>query len=54
MRHFLKPASRAADTAIVAAELFDELFVAVHDAVAALDVRLGRESRAAFARGRKS
>ena len=54
MQHFLKPASRAADARIVSAELFDQLFVAVDDAVAALDVRLGRITGAAFARARKS
>jgi hypothetical protein len=54
MQHFLKPASGAADARIVAAELFEQLFVAVHDPVAALDARLGRIAGAPFARARKS
>jgi hypothetical protein len=54
MQQFLKPAAGAADAAIVAAELLDELFVAVYDAVAALDVRFGGESVTAFAGPRKS
>jgi hypothetical protein len=41
MQHLLKSASGAADARIVAAELLDELFVAVHDAVAALHAGLG-------------
>ena len=54
MQHFLKAAARAADAGIVAAELFNELFVTVHDAVAALDSGFGRIALAALARARKS
>jgi len=43
MQHFLKPAARATDARVVAAELLDQLFVAVHDAVAALDAGFPRE-----------
>jgi hypothetical protein len=54
MQHFLKAAAGTADAGIVPAELLDQLFVAVHDAVAALDVRLRGITGAAFARARKS
>jgi hypothetical protein len=42
MQHFLKPARGAAGAEVIAAELFEQLFVAVHDPLAALDARLGR------------
>jgi hypothetical protein len=40
MQHFLKSAAGPARTEIVASELLNELFLAVHDAVAALDMTL--------------
>jgi hypothetical protein len=40
IQQFLKSASGAAGAEVVASELFDELLVAVHDAVAAPDVGL--------------
>jgi hypothetical protein len=49
MQHFLKAAARAAGAGIVAAELLVQLFVAVDDALAALDMGLGGEPTAAFA-----
>jgi hypothetical protein len=54
MQHFLKASAGAADARIVSAELFEELFVAVHDAVAALDVGFGGVAPAALPRRRKS
>ena len=47
-QQFLKAFVRPARARIIAAELFDQLLVAVHDAQAALDVRLGREAAPAF------
>jgi hypothetical protein len=53
-QHFLKSASRAARTQIVAPELLGQFVVAVHDAVAAPHLRLGRITPAsACARVRK-
>jgi hypothetical protein len=43
-----------ARTRIVAAEFLVQVFVAVDDAIAALDVGLGREAAATFAGGFKS
>jgi hypothetical protein len=43
MQQRLKPAARAADAEVVAAELFGELDVAVDDPDATLDAGLGRE-----------
>jgi hypothetical protein len=45
----LKAAAGPAGAAVVAAELFDEFLVAVHDPVTGLDVGFGRESAAALA-----
>jgi hypothetical protein len=42
MQHFLKAFIGAARAWIVAAELFEEFFIAVYDAKPALDVRFGR------------
>jgi hypothetical protein len=44
MQHFLKPFSRTAWARIIPPKLFDQLFVAVYSAVAAFDVRFGREA----------
>jgi hypothetical protein len=41
MQHFLKAFAGSTWAWIVAAEFFDEFFVAVHDPHAALDMRLG-------------
>ncbi len=48
MQQFLKPAAGVARAGVVAAELFDELFAAVHDAEAALDLGFGWEAFPAF------
>jgi hypothetical protein len=45
----LKPAARAARAEVVAAKLLAELFVAMHDAHAALDGHLGGVAAAALA-----
>jgi hypothetical protein len=45
MQHRLKPAARSTWTRIVAAELLDELDIAMHDAIAALHVPLRRDAR---------
>ena len=50
MQQFLKPAVRAAGAGVVAAQPFDELLVAVHDAMTALDPRFGWESLATLTR----
>ena len=50
MQQFLKPTAGQARAGIVAAELFDQVLVTVHDPVAALDVRLGREATPTLAR----
>jgi hypothetical protein len=42
MQHLLKPAAGTAGARVVAAELFEKLLVAVHDAIATLNARLGR------------
>jgi hypothetical protein len=49
MQQFLKPLVRSARAGVVAAELLEQLLVAVDDADAALDVRLGRVAAAALA-----
>jgi hypothetical protein len=49
MQHFLKPPRGSARAWVVATEALEELLVAVHDAVTALDVGLGRETVAPFA-----
>jgi hypothetical protein len=49
MQQCLKPFSGTAWTRIIPTQLFDQLFVAVYDAVATLDVRFGGETLAAFA-----
>src|SRR5688500_8601257 len=49
MQHFLKLAGGAAGAEVVAAELFEQLFVAVDDPLAALDARLGRIASPALA-----
>src|SRR5262249_38179647 len=53
-QHFLKAASRSAGTEIVAAELLEQLLVAVHDAKAAPDPGFGGESPLALTGGRES
>jgi hypothetical protein len=54
MQHFLKTPPGAAGAGIVAAELLDELFVAVHDPDPALYARFGGISLPAFAADFKS
>jgi len=49
MQHRLKPKARAAWTWVIATQLFNELFVPIHDAIAALDLSFGREALPAFA-----
>jgi len=49
MQQFLKTPPGMAGAGVVAAELFEQLFVAVDDADAALDARFGRVAFAAFA-----
>ena len=44
MQQFLKPAARIAGAWVVATELLEKLFVAVHHAVPALDPGFGREA----------
>jgi hypothetical protein len=51
MQQFLKPAAGTARAWVVTAELFEKLLVAVHDALAAFDARLGREAFATLTRG---
>jgi hypothetical protein len=46
---FREPPAAAARAQVVATELLDEFLVAVHDAKAALDARLGGETFPAFA-----
>jgi hypothetical protein len=53
-QQFLKPFVGAAGARVVAAELFEELFVAVNDARAAFYVGFGGVASAAFAGGFKS
>jgi len=48
MQQFLKTFVRPAWARVVAAELFDEFFVAVNNPHAAFDVRLGREASPAL------
>jgi hypothetical protein len=48
MQHFLKAFARAAWARIVAAEFFDEFFIAMHDPHATLDAGLGGITSAAF------
>jgi hypothetical protein len=50
----LKQPRGTARTQIIAAEFFDQLFVAVDDAVAAFDGRFGREAFASLAHDLKS
>jgi hypothetical protein len=50
----LKQPPGAAGAEIIAAEYFDQLFVAVDDAIAAFDGRLGREAFASLAHDLKS
>ncbi len=54
MQHLLKPLARIAWARIVATELLDEFFVAVDDALAALDPGFGGETLPAFAHWLKS
>jgi hypothetical protein len=48
MQQFLKALARAARARVVSAELFGQLFVAMDDACAALDVCFGGETAAAL------
>jgi hypothetical protein len=48
MQHFLKAAARPARARIVAAKLFFQPLVAVDDAQASLDLRLGRKPAPSF------
>ena len=48
MQHFLKRFAGAAGARIIATEFFDQLFVAMDDARAALDVRFRWEAVASF------
>jgi hypothetical protein len=50
MQQFLKPAARIARAWVVAAELLEELFVAVHYAVTAFNASFGREALPALTR----
>ncbi len=50
MQQSLKPAAGVAWAGVVAAELFDQLLAAVHDAMAALDPGFGREAFPALTR----
>jgi hypothetical protein len=54
MQHFLKAFVRSAWARIVSAELFDQLFVSMDDANAALYMRFRRESAATFTRALES
>jgi len=47
-QHRLKPAARPARAEIVAAELLDQLDIAVHDALASFDTGFRRERPAAL------
>lgn len=49
MQQFLKTPPGSAGAGVVAAELFEQLFVAVNDPDAALDARFGWVAFAAFA-----
>jgi hypothetical protein len=51
MQQFLKPAARIAGAWVVATELLEKLFVAVHHAVPALDPDFGREALPTLAAG---
>jgi hypothetical protein len=50
MQQRLKPAAGVAGARIVATELFEKLFVPVHNAVSALDPGFGREALPTLAR----
>ncbi len=54
MQHFLKAATRSAGAEVIAPQLLGQFLIAMDDAVAVLDVRLGGESPASFARRLKS
>jgi hypothetical protein len=54
MQHLLKAARGSAGAWVVAAEFFEQLFVAVDDPHAALDARLARIAFATFAAHFKS
>jgi hypothetical protein len=49
MQQFLKPTAGIAWARVVAAELFEKLFVSVHGAVAAFDSGFRREALLTFA-----
>jgi hypothetical protein len=49
MQHRLKSPARPTRARIIPSELLDELLTAMHDAIAALDVRLGWEPLTPFA-----
>jgi hypothetical protein len=49
MQQFLKPTTGIAGAWIVAPKLFDKVFVAVYDALAALDPSFGRKTAPTFA-----
>jgi hypothetical protein len=50
MQQFLKPTAGIARTWVVATELFEKLFVSVHNAMAAFDPSFRREALLTFAR----
>jgi len=50
MQQFLKPTAGIAWTWVVATELFEKLFISVHNAAAALDPGFRREPLLTFAR----
>jgi hypothetical protein len=54
MQHFLKPAAGVAGAEVVAAELLDQLLLAVDDPETALHARLGRIALPALAAPLKS
>jgi hypothetical protein len=54
MQHLLKAACGSAGARVVAAEFFEQLFVAVDDSLSALYMRFGRIAFAAFAAHFKS
>lgn len=54
MQQFLKAAVRAARARIISPELFEQLFFAVDDAIAAFDVRFRWIAASSFARALKS
>jgi hypothetical protein len=54
MQHFLKPFSGTAGAGIIASQLFEQFFVAMHDAQAAFDQGFGGEALAPLAHDLKT